>query len=508
MSTPAHIDLETISQTDGVRSSRVPIPLYDDPYMEIRQAYLATITDSKFGPFEDFRETEIPQSLPIASSPVPSSYDPYLIVGHVHTPAAIDTESEPEEAPSEIEELQPLAARTTPPSSDHTPTSSNPTPVSPLINEEFDASEPSDTRITSSYSTAPSDSTTPLSPDHPLTQTSPTLRLSRPLYYHRTARMAVRTQLAMSTGLSAWVTEAMTISPSSFCKRYGSSYETPSSSASPASSLTLPIRKRYRGTSEPILDIETKDVESEAEGASSRSEELKEEGLDLKEEEAASEQQQAVPVEDTAADEPLRLRYKAARLRALELVEDPAPSTFEVDPEDGTVYIDIEFDAPPVRAPVQTPTSPEWSSGSLPVSPASLTIPSPIASPVTTPAATIAVDEDEFIEVGAQLELHGSILQDHTQHLDALPPTLLEGMGRDITELYDRLVVVRGEIHSQHFRLAGETDAQRAALWQARYEDQREIHALRMQHAADQREMQGLRERVATLERRMDRFER
>ncbi|GJX79326.1 hypothetical protein Tco_0327475, partial [Tanacetum coccineum] len=28
------------------------------------------------------------------------------------------------------------------------------------------ASEPSDTRITSSHSTAPSDSTTPLSPDH------------------------------------------------------------------------------------------------------------------------------------------------------------------------------------------------------------------------------------------------------------------------------------------------------------------------------------------------------
>ncbi|GKA45627.1 hypothetical protein Tco_0738423 [Tanacetum coccineum] len=117
------------------------------------------------------------------------------------------------------------------------------------------------------------------------------------------------------------------------------------------------------------------------------------------------------------------------------------------------LYIDIEFDAPPVRAPVHTPSSPEWSFVSLPISPASLTIPSPVASPVTTPAATIAIDEDKFIE-------------------------------------------------------AGETDAQRAALWQARYEDQREIHALRMQHAADQREMQGLRERVATLERRMDRFER
>ncbi|GKF04023.1 hypothetical protein Tco_0034691, partial [Tanacetum coccineum] len=84
----------------------------------------------------------------------------------------------------------------------------------------------------------------------------------------------------------------------------------------------------------------------------------------------------------------------------------------------------------------------------LPVSPASLTIPSPVASLVTTLAATIAVDEDEFIEVEAQLEHHESILQDHTRRLDALSPTLLEGMGRDITELYDRSAVARGEIHS------------------------------------------------------------
>ncbi|GJS04613.1 hypothetical protein Tco_0321121 [Tanacetum coccineum] len=58
-----------------------------------------------------------------------------------------------------------------------------------------------------------------------------------------------------------------------------------------------------------------------------------------------------------------------------------------------------------------------------------MTVPSPVASPVTTPAETIAVDEDEFIEVGAQLELHGSILHDHTQRLDALPPTLFKGLG-------------------------------------------------------------------------------
>ncbi|GKB55169.1 phospholipase-like protein [Tanacetum coccineum] len=151
---------------------------------------------------------------------------------------------------------------------------------------------------------------------------------------------------------------------------------------------------------------------------------------------------------------------------------------------------------------VQTPASPEWSSGSLPVSPASLTIPLPIASPVTTPAATIAVEEDEFLEVGAQLELYGSILHNHTQHLDALPSTLFKVYGRDFTWLFTSSEAVHDEIHSQR-----QTDAQRASLWQARYEDQMEIHALRMQHATDQLEIQGLRERVAILERRMDRVE-
>ncbi|GKD56525.1 hypothetical protein Tco_1289912, partial [Tanacetum coccineum] len=123
MSTPTHIDSETISQTNGSRSSRVPIPLLDDPYMAVRKAYIATIMDSESEPFEDFRETKIPQQLPIALSP-------------------------PKEAPSETEELQPLPARTTLPSSDHTPTSPNPTLVLPHTDEEFEASEPLDTKIT------------------------------------------------------------------------------------------------------------------------------------------------------------------------------------------------------------------------------------------------------------------------------------------------------------------------------------------------------------------------
>ncbi|GJZ82429.1 hypothetical protein Tco_0647602, partial [Tanacetum coccineum] len=276
---------------------------------------------------------------------------------------------------------------------------------------------------------------------------------SRAFYYRSTARMAVRTQPTLSPGYLAKLSKVMILSPSSFRKRYISSYETPSSSASPALSLTLPIRKRYYGTSDPILDTETKGDESEAEGTGSKSEESEDEGPGSKGEETAYEDQhqQEVLVEGTAMDEPMGLGYRTARRYALELAAGPVPSTFK----DSTIYLDIEFD-PLSRVPVQTLASPEWSSGSLLVSPASLSVPSPVALPVTTPATTIAADDDESLEVGAHLELH-------------------------------RILALEA--------WAGHTNAYRAALWQARYKDQREIHALRMHHAADQHEMQGLRER-------------
>ncbi|GKB07508.1 hypothetical protein Tco_0835792 [Tanacetum coccineum] len=117
-----------------------------------------------------------------------------------------------------------------------------------------------------------------------------------------------------------------------------------------------------------------------------------------------------------------------------------------VDPEDDRVYTDI-LTYPPV-APVQTPPSPEWSSGSLPISPSSLAVPSPIASLVATPTATISINKDQFLEEGAQLELHGSILQDHTQILDALPPTLFVDIDRD-RENHDLRMQLAEERHER-----------------------------------------------------------
>nr|GEW62657.1 hypothetical protein [Tanacetum cinerariifolium] len=321
--------------------------------------------------------------------------DPYMLIRQAYTPIVTDTDSEPLKDPIETKETQPLSPMATPLVLDYTLSSPDYTSNKPHSDEDSEPIVASETRTASP---------------------------------------------------SAKVIEAMVLSPSLFRKRYRSSYETHSSSASPALSPTLPIRKRYRGTSESILDTKTEEDESEAEGTDLEIEESEDEGLG----------------------------YEAARHHALELADDPIPSTFEVgqissfvlhqqvademprlptrptwvDLEFRTVYIDIEFDAPPVCTPVQSPASPEWSPGSLPVSPASLTVTSPVDSPVITPAATISVEEDEFIEVGAQLELHRGILHDHTQRLDALPPTLIRGMGRDIIELYDRSAAIREEIYS------------------------------------------------------------
>nr|GEU69099.1 hypothetical protein [Tanacetum cinerariifolium] len=304
----------------------MPTPLLDDPYVVVRQAHIVD-TDTESGPVEDLRETEVPQPLLVVPLPVPSSDDLHLIVGQAYTPATVDMESEPEEAPSEI--------------------------------EEFEAYEPSYTRITSSHSSYSSDSIAPLSPDHPLTQTLPTHTPTRISFHCKTARMAVRTQPTLSSGMSARIAEAAALSPFLFHKRYRSFYETPSPSLSP----TLPIRKRYRGTSELIEDTEDESLDSDTDREGSE-----DEGPGLEEEEAASEgQQQAVPVEDTVVDEPLGLGYEALRRHELVVGEGEMPSTFEptlvtwVDPGDGRVYTDILTYVPPV-APVRTPPSSEWSS--------------------------------------------------------------------------------------------------------------------------------------------------
>nr|GEV34238.1 hypothetical protein [Tanacetum cinerariifolium] len=294
-----------------------------------------------------------------------------------------DTESDPEEAPSKADESQPLGSRV------------------PLMSEDFEAYEP-------------------------------------------TTCMSVRAQPTMSPGHSARVAEAMALSDLAFCKRYRSSYETPS----PSLSLTLSVQKRYIGTSELILDS---DGEGDELGKVDTEEDEKDEGLGLKEEEAALEgQQQAVPVVETTVSEPLGHGYGALRRRELAVRGDQVPSTFEVG-QSSRVYTDFPAYVT-LAAHVLT---------SLPVSPSSPVVPSPIASPVTTPKTTISVDEDQFIE--ERLEMRSFC--------------------------------------------KGHVDTRMADMSQARYDDHRPIHDMLVQEADMQRELQEMRGRVTALEQERSRRE-
>nr|GEW19674.1 RNA-directed DNA polymerase, eukaryota, nucleotide-binding alpha-beta plait domain protein [Tanacetum cinerariifolium] len=378
ISTPAHFDSKIISQTVRDLSSRVPTPLPDDPYVAVRQTHLVD-TNTESGPLEDLRETGIPLPLLVTA--------------------------EPKEAPLEIKESLTLVSR------------------APFTDEEFEASKPSDTRTTSSRSSASSDSTAPLSPDHPLTQS----------------------------------------------------------------------------------EDESPDPE--------------------KEEEAAPEgQHQAVPVVDTAADEPLGLGYEALRRRELALGHGLVPSTFEIG--QSFRFLSEQQRVEETSAPrIPTPASPEWSSDSLPVSPSSLVVPSPIASPPTTLAATISVDKDQFLERYwlTSLEREQKMA---TVAFGALwrPVLALKAWGGhvDVRRIemghasYDDHRLRSLEREQKMAKVAfgalwrpvlalkawgGHVDARRIEMGHARYDDHRLIHDLLVKNTMMQRELQELRDRVTTLER-------
>ncbi|GKG12008.1 hypothetical protein Tco_0346245 [Tanacetum coccineum] len=54
---------------------------------------------------------------------------------------------------------------------------------------------------------------------------------------------------------------------------------------------------------------------------------------------------------------------------------------------------------------------------------------------------------------------------------------------------------------------ARQVDAQRAEIWQAKYDDHGLIHDILVQHTTMQRELQQIRDRVATLEQERSRRE-
>ncbi|GKE67886.1 hypothetical protein Tco_1522047 [Tanacetum coccineum] len=218
-----------------------------------------------------------------------------------------------------------------------------------------------------------------IAPPIPLSESTPLILVP---FLRRTARMVVRVPHAMSSGLSASMAELEAMFESALRKRFWSSCES-SPSVSPPD---LPLRKRYRGTSELVesseedddeedeeieesMDsdsvsedaedespttededpaakdeglttrVEGPDINDEGHGKDDESRGIDDEGhnvesdeLGLEEEEEAvpGGQQQAASVKGTTVSAPLGLGYRALRRRELALEESHVYGTFEV----------------------------------------------------------------------------------------------------------------------------------------------------------------------------------
>ncbi|GKA47819.1 hypothetical protein Tco_0740777, partial [Tanacetum coccineum] len=221
------------------------------------------------------------------------------------------------------------------------------------------------------------------------------------------------------------------------------------------------------GTSKLILD-------TDSEGDKFGDEDIEEdESLDANDDrERSDDEGHGLGYEDHGLDdegrglegEGLGLVYGALRRRELAVGEDQVPSTFEVDPKDGRVYTDIPAYVPPI-AHVQTPPSPEWSSGSLPISSSSQVVPSPIALLVATPIATISVDEDQFLE----MYRFRSLKREHER-----ATVTFRALWRIVLALE---------------AWAGHVDTWMTDMSRARYDDHRLIHDILVQQAAMQSEL-------------------
>ncbi|GJX42684.1 hypothetical protein Tco_0257674 [Tanacetum coccineum] len=165
------------------------------------------------------------------------------------------------------------------------------------------------------------------------------------------------------------------------------------------------------------MGVESYGSDDESRGLDDEGHSVESDGLGLGEEEEAVPKghQQVVPVVGTTGS---RSAPEPKRPERVSTSRQPTLTTW-TDPEDDMVYIDVPAYPPPTPL-VQTPPSPERSSGSLPISLSPSIVPSSISSPmipltVPSPIATPPTAETEgfLTELGAQVEMQGGLIHDH-----------------------------------------------------------------------------------------------
>ncbi|GJV73366.1 hypothetical protein Tco_1493361 [Tanacetum coccineum] len=535
MSTPVLVDPESSTQVEGAQSSRVPVPLPEDPYKAIRHAYLdGTDTESK--PLEDPIDTESPElPLNIAPPTLLAESTPSALVPILHRTVRMDVRVPPAMSSGLSASMAEVAAMSESAFCkrfrsfyDSSPSSSPPDlplrkhyrGTSELVedseedddeeDEEIEESLDSDSVSEDAEDEGPTaEDEDPVAGDEGLTasvksdgfgleeeeeavprgqqQAAPVvgttvsapLRLGYGALRHRELALEedhVYTTFEVRQGsgsaleserpdrVSASRQPTLTIwtdPEDSMVYIYVPTYpppappvQTPLSPKWTSGSLSISpspsIESRVRvGESRSDIwgDMETsvspgvmgREKKGLAAGDKGPSMGVESHGLDDK--------SRGLDDEGHTMSGPLGLGYGAFRRRELALKENHVYSTFEVgqgfgsapeperpervsasrqptlttwtDMENGMVYIDVPT-YPPPAPPVQTPPSPEWSSGSLSISPAPSIVPSPISStvmPLTVPSpvATPATAETKgfLIELGAQVEMQGGLIRDH-----------------------------------------------------------------------------------------------
>nr|GEV19034.1 hypothetical protein [Tanacetum cinerariifolium] len=283
---------------------------------------------------------------------------------------------------------------------------------------------------------------------------------------HRTARMAVRVPPTMSPSLSTSMAEVAAMSDSAFWDD-----------------------DEEEDNDEADDDKEEEDIE--VLDSNSKSEDVVDEGPTVKDKDHAARDEgllvgdegPGIGVEslslgrddDVPEGQSSGFIPESERPERVSTLRRPTLTTW-IDPKDDIAYIDVPT-YPPPAPPAQILSSPEWSSGSLPISlepsivllPISspmipLTIPSPVASPATTEA------EGFFTELGAQVEMQGGLIRDHMEKT----VVTFRALCRPVLALE---------------AWAGHVNNQMEDMSRAGYDDQRLVHDMLLQSAALQQEL-------------------
>nr|GEW01122.1 hypothetical protein [Tanacetum cinerariifolium] len=167
-------------------------------------------------------------------------------------------------------------------------------------------------------------------------------------------------------------------------------------------------------------------------------------------------------------------------------LRQPSLTTW-IDPEDGIAYINVPA-YPPLAPPAQTSPSPEWSSGSLPVSPAPSIVPLPISSPMkplsvpSSVASPITAETKGFFTgLGARVKMSGAIRVEIFSQRYSF---------RSLDHEQERVAMTFRAIWRPVLTLeswVGQTDAQRAAMWHAISDTHIENQELQLQIIEERR---------------------